>query len=242
MGEVHKRYETFWTPEYWREYCEGHPVRRYRGQREVALALELLRLEKGQRLLEAGCGYGRLSPALLERGVRWTGVELSPSMAAYCRRTLASSAVLVRGDNCELPFAEASFDRVLCSGVLMHLEDERKALAELVRVLRPGGVLVATGNNLLHPLGPLMHLKAALRPGYLQRFHLPGFYQRELERLGCRVEMVRGDTLLGVGVRLGGLALPPARLLGAIERIDGWSATALRWFGFELWYQAVKTR
>lgn len=240
MGEVHERYKSFWTPEFWREYCEGHPVRRYRGQKEIRLARELLRLERGQRLLEAGCGYGRLSRVLLESGARWTGVELSPSMAEYCRRTLPREAVLVRADNGELPFAEASFDRVLCSGVLMHLEDERKALAELVRVLRPGGVLVVTGNNLLHPLGPLMHVKAALRPGYLQRFHLPGCYRRELERLGCCVETVRGDTLLGVGVQLGGLALPPAWLLPVIERTDRWSGVRLRWLGFEIWYQAVK--
>lgn len=240
MGEVHERYKSFWTPEFWREYCEGHAVRRYRGRRELRLALELLRLKEGQRLLEVGCGYGRLSASLVESGAQWTGVELSPSMAAHCRRTLPASAWLVRGDNCELPFAEGSFDRVLCSGVLMHVEDERKALGELVRVLRPGGVLVVSGNNLLHPLGPLMDATAALRRGYLQRFHLPGFYRRELERLGCRVETVQGDTLLGVGVRVGGVALPPRWLLPAIERTDEWSGRALRWLGFEIWYQAVK--
>lgn len=243
MGRVHEYYKTFWTPAYWQAYCEGHPVRRYRGERERQLMLRLLCLEEGQSVLEAGCGYGRLSRSLLAQpGIRWTGIELSPAMARHCRDQLPGAPPVLRADVSELPFATDSFDRVLCSGVLMHLENEKQALAELVRVTRPGGLLVVSGNNLLHPLGPVVHLRALLRRHYVQRFHLASFYRRRLERLGCRLQAVYGDTLLGVGVQLpAGVMLPPAWTLPLVRAVDGWSEPLLRAFGFELWFQARKS-
>lgn len=242
MGRVHESYKTFWTPDYWQAYCEGHPVRRYRGQRERQLMLQLLSLRPGQRFLEAGCGYGRLSRFLLQdQPLRWTGVDLSPVMARHCRDHLPGAAAVVNADVSRLPFANDSFDRVLCSGVLMHLENEEAALAELVRVARPGGLLVITGNNLVHPLGPLVQLSAWLRSNYIQRFHLAGFYRRRLERLGCRLLAVKGDTLLGVGVQVvGGLQLPPGWSLPVVSRIDSWCEGLLPVFAYELWFQAQK--
>ena len=242
MGRVHDNYMKYWTPAYWRSYCEGHPVRRYRGRREIQLALELLRLEGGQRVLEVGCGYGRLSEVLIAQpNVAWAGAELSPSMAEHCRQALPAHAWVVRADSSKLPFPAETFDRVLCNGVLMHVEDERKALKKLVRVTRRGGLLVVSGNNVLHPLGPLMHLRAALRRNYFQRFHLAAFYRHELERLGCRLESLRGDTLLGVGIQVAGrVNLPPAWSLPVVARVDQWGRSLLRYFGYELWFQAVK--
>lgn len=241
-GRVHQHYKTFWTPAYWQSYCEGHPVRRYRGQRERQLLLRLLRLEDGLRLLEAGCGYGRLSrPLLASAGVHWVGVELSPSMVRYCRQQLPGSPPVVQADIGELPFADGSFDRVLCTSVLVHLEDEQEGLAELVRVTRPGGRLVLSANNLLHPLGPLMQLRALFRRHYIQRSHLASFYRHQLERLGCRLEGVYGDTLLGVGLGpVGTVTLPPAWTLPLINKLDDWFESLLPYFGYELWFQAVK--
>ena len=242
MGPVHQHYKTFWTPAYWQAYCEGHPVRRYRGERERQLMLQLLRLEDGHRVLEAGCGYGRLSRTLLaHRRIRWTGVELSLAMARHCREHLPGHPPVIGADISDLPFASATFDRVLCSGVLMHLEDENKALAELVRVTRPGGLLVVSGNNVFHLLGPLMHVRALFRRNYIQRFHPASFYRGHLERLGCRVEAVCGDTLLGVGVQvLGWVRLPPAWALPLVRKVDRWGESLLPHFGYELWFQAVK--
>lgn len=242
MSSVHQHYKTFWTPAYWQAYCEGHPVRRYRGEREQQLMLELLSVEDGHRVLEAGCGYGRLSRSLLShRRIRWTGVELSPTMARHSREQLPGTPPVLRADISHLPLASNTFDRVLCSGVLMHLEDESRALAELVRVTRPGGLLVLSGNNLFHPLGLVVHLRALLRRNYVQRFHFPAFYRRQLQGLGCRVEAVRGDTLLGVGVGLfGRVILPPQWALPLVRKGDEWGKSLLPHFGYELWFRAVK--
>jgi SAM-dependent methyltransferase len=55
-----------------------------------------------------------------------------------------SWAACANGDACRLPFADDSFDRVICSEVFEHIPDDTGAMAELTRVLRPGGVLAAT--------------------------------------------------------------------------------------------------
>src|SRR2546422_8138727 len=70
------RYE-FWTPEYWRAYCESdNPYRRYKFERDSVLAIELLQPHDGERILEVGCGYGRISRSLVDAAkIKLQGVE-----------------------------------------------------------------------------------------------------------------------------------------------------------------------
>ncbi|MFE0389680.1 class I SAM-dependent methyltransferase [Streptomyces bungoensis] len=104
----------------------------------------------GRRILDAGCGSGPLSAALRDRGAVVTGIDASAAMLALARRRLGDDVALHEGDlRDRLPFADGAFDDVVASLVLHYLEDWGPALAELRRVLRPGGRLIASVD---HPI------------------------------------------------------------------------------------------
>ncbi|MER5780947.1 class I SAM-dependent methyltransferase [Streptomyces mobaraensis] len=99
----------------------------------------------GRRILDAGCGSGPLSAALRDRGAVVTGVDTSAGMPALARRRLGDDADLHQVDlRDHLPFDDGVFDDVVSSLVLHYLEDWGPTLAELRRVLRPGGRLIAS--------------------------------------------------------------------------------------------------
>src|SRR4051794_2762432 len=99
----------------------------------------------GRRILDAGCGSGPLSAALRDRGAVVTGIDVSAGMLALARRRLGDDVALHVADlNGRLPFADGAFDDVVASLVLHYLKDWGPALAELRRVLRPGGRLIAS--------------------------------------------------------------------------------------------------
>ena len=99
----------------------------------------------GRRILDAGCGSGPLSAALRDRGAVVTGIDASARMVALARRRLGDDVALHVVDlRDRLPFADGAFDDVVASLVLHYLEDWGPTLAELRRVLRPGGRLIAS--------------------------------------------------------------------------------------------------
>jgi SAM-dependent methyltransferase len=99
----------------------------------------------GRRILDAGCGSGPLSAALRDRGAVVTGIDASAGMLALARRRLGDDVPLHVVDLSDrLPFGDGAFDDVVASLVLHYLEDWGPTLAELRRVLRPGGRLIAS--------------------------------------------------------------------------------------------------
>jgi SAM-dependent methyltransferase len=104
----------------------------------------------GRRILDAGCGSGPLSAALRERGAIVTGFDSSPAMVELAERRLGGDVRLLVADLGEpLPFDNGAFDDVVVSLVLHYLPDWTAPLAELRRVLRPGGRLLLSVN---HPM------------------------------------------------------------------------------------------
>ncbi|MGY4478096.1 class I SAM-dependent methyltransferase [Bradyrhizobium sp. USDA 3364] len=107
----------------------------------------------GQRWLDAGCGTGTLSRLLAARGCEVTGVDASSEMIAAARGRPADGAPAERlafqqiPTIASLPFAERSFDGVLCASVLEYVPDVAQCLAEIHRVLRPGGLLLVSIPN-----------------------------------------------------------------------------------------------
>lgn len=100
----------------------------------------------GERLLDVGCGTGSLTRALKESApqAKITAVDLAEGFVAYARDRLADPAIDFRqADACDLPFAEASFDRVLSLLVLHFIPDSPRVIGEFRRVVRPGGVAAA---------------------------------------------------------------------------------------------------
>jgi SAM-dependent methyltransferase len=113
----------------------------------------------GRRILDAGCGSGPLHAALEARGAAGTGIDSSAGMLRLARQRLGAEASLHLADLREpLPFPDASFDDVVASLVLHYLEDWASPLAELRRVLRPGGRLIGSVD---HPF----HTQAQAEPG-----------------------------------------------------------------------------
>lgn len=114
-------------------------------RRRVRAVLEFLQPQDGDRILDCGCGRGfyLLFLGRLARS-RLYGVDADPSVLALARRHLPAGAHLVRADVARLPFPDAFFDKAILSEVLEHLPDDRAGLAEVYRVLRPGGVVAIT--------------------------------------------------------------------------------------------------
>ncbi|WP_051837945.1 class I SAM-dependent methyltransferase [Streptomyces sp. NRRL F-2580] len=99
----------------------------------------------GRQILDAGCGSGPLTAALRDRGAVVSGIDASAEMVALARRRLGDDADLHVVDlRDRLPFADGAFDDVVASLVLHYLEDWGPTLAELRRVLKPGGRLIAS--------------------------------------------------------------------------------------------------
>ena len=112
----------------------------------------LLRDSSCHRILDAGCGYGRIGVPLAEAGFDVVGVDVSPMMLEETRRRAELAGVpmdLRRGDLCELPCEPQDFDAVICMWLtfneLLNEADQLRALRELVRVLRPGGWILIDG-------------------------------------------------------------------------------------------------
>ena len=99
----------------------------------------------GHRVLDAGCGSGPLSAALRDQGAIVTGIDSSAKMLELARQRLGASADLHLGDlGSPLSFPDGAFDDVVASLVLHYLEDWARPLAELRRVLTPGGRLIVS--------------------------------------------------------------------------------------------------
>lgn len=116
---------------------------------------DLLGLHAGDRVLDIGCGFGRHSYEALRRGATVIASDRSlPELTEVQATVTAMLAAdeLPRGvasgscnaDVTRLPFPDRTFDHVIASEILEHVDDDLGALAELVRVLRPGGSLAAT--------------------------------------------------------------------------------------------------
>lgn len=112
-----------------------------------------LHLAAGQRLLDVGCGEGRHTlSAWLEAPVQAVGLDRNAADLATARSRARDFTVTqgesrlqwIHGDGLRLPFPDASFERVICSEVLEHIPDYRAVLAEIRRVLKPGGLLAVS--------------------------------------------------------------------------------------------------
>lgn len=130
-------YEAFFTAyDSWRYEQEGH-------------ILGCLDLQdwRARDVLEVGLGQGAESEQLIRRGARWSGLDLTPESVDRVAARLALRGLphedLMQGSVLQIPWPDNHFDIVFSHGVLHHVPEIRSAQAEIHRVLRPGGTLVA---------------------------------------------------------------------------------------------------
>ncbi len=103
-------------------------------------AIQALPFKRG-RVLDLGCAFGFATRRLARRGYETVGVDASPAYIARARRAHPQGMYLLASAEA-VPLPDHSFDGVLFLDVLEHVRDERAALAEIARLLKPGGTLI----------------------------------------------------------------------------------------------------
>lgn len=142
-------------------------------------------------VLEVGVGTGRNLPCFPE-GIALSGIELSPAMLAQAQeraRRLGRTADLRVGDAQRLPFADATFDTVLATLTLCSIPDDVTAVAEMARVLRPGGRLVLL-DHVASPSPVVRAVQRLLEPLFLRLAadHLLREPDEAVRRAGLMIE------------------------------------------------------
>jgi SAM-dependent methyltransferase len=133
------------------------------------LVLDRVGIEPGVELLDVGTGTGgTISIPAAQRGARVVGSDVTPELLEHARRRAAEAGDVevewVEADAQELPFEDASFDRITSTFGAMFAPDHARAAAELVRVCRPGGRIVMTTWIVDGFTGELFKLAASFMP------------------------------------------------------------------------------
>ena len=228
----------------WERAAPAYPVT---FGRVTALVLESLldaaHVARGDRLLDVACGPGLAAAAAIRRGAVATGIDFSSAMVEVAHRLCPVAAFHV-ADAMALPFSDGQFDVVVSNFGLNHTPDPDRALAEMVRVLRPGGRMAfsvwddaarSEGQRLLQTAIEERGTTDVALPSAPSAHRLAeeGEVRRTLERIGLSGIRVTAcpvlwnapsadavfDVFLHGTVRLGGLlrAQPPELLAGVRE-------------------------
>jgi SAM-dependent methyltransferase len=136
-GEFANDYERFFAAyDAWRYDQEGH----------IPACLDRFDF-RDKRVLEIGLGQGAEAEQLIRRGARWSGLDLTRESVERVRARLELRALphdnLRQGSALDIPWPDDSFDIVFSHGVLHHIPDIQTAQAEIHRVMRPAGTLIA---------------------------------------------------------------------------------------------------
>jgi len=130
------RYEEYW----------GDPAQVRQNALEKHLVREMLP-PRGHRIIDVGCGYGRLAPCYLDRFDSVVLYDGSMSLLSQARDSMGDRAILVAGDVMRLPFKTASFDNVLSIRVLQHMHDLVGAVGGIRRILAKNGSFLFSYHN-----------------------------------------------------------------------------------------------
>lgn len=237
---------------WWNEMWAGSRARYVEELREVQSQWELYEIRKfeylrglfpaaaGTRSLECGCGSAGVSLHFAQRGYEAVMLDLAPSALQLARRNFREQGALgrfVQGDVTALPFDDGTFDVVASFGLIEHFHDVRPVIREMVRVLKPGGLLfldiVPARFNVQTLANILVNLWAALvyglvtsqvrlglrkamalfRPPYYENSFSMREYARWMEEAGCERVFITGNNPFPR------LYLPPA--------LDRWFLRAL---------------
>ncbi len=203
-------------------------------------------IPRGASCLDYGCGDGsRYGRALKEGGVDYRGFDISPMALEQAKALGLNVGVLSAGGITSL--ADASVDTAICFEVLEHLQEPQKALAEILRCLKPGGqVLISVPNSALWiarleflltgfwcPGGsPITARKEPWRDPHI-RFYHPGTLRRLVEHAGFKASVE-----LGEGFTFG--AMPFIWRRPKLRALADALSRPLRWLGrvFPSWFAA----
>jgi SAM-dependent methyltransferase len=148
MGNVFEQAATVasWDDDYY------HPIAEQYYDVAIPTMLELMGVESGDMVLDAGCGPGVHSVRAVKSGYRVTAIDVSRTMLSEAAMRVAaagasSSVEFRQEDLTKLSLADASFKYVFSWGVIIHIREAKQALSELARVVAPGGSLALYVTN-----------------------------------------------------------------------------------------------
>jgi len=227
-------------------------------RRRVPILLDYLELRDGARVLDCGCGMGFY---LMVMSRLWdlelVGLDMDPERLRWASEH-GIEAELVEGDAQRLPFEDSSFDAVLLTEVLEHLPDDDAALSEVLRVLRPGGVLSLSVPHARYPIAwdPINFVWTALGGAPIRHGPVVGIWTNHVrlydaqalaERIrssGLELEVLEESThacfpfmhflVYGIGKPLIEHGLVPGGLRTSVDRFTGLENTGNRLNPFNL--------
>jgi len=196
--------------------------------------MDLLDVREGHSVLDVGCGDGYLLRKAARRASLTMGVDLDESRLRASRNSLTDSRrsgqspiELTVADAQRLPFADASFDRIICTETLEHVADAQLALRELARVLRPGGRLAVSVPHFLCEAILYSLIRGYFEfPGGHRRVFTPRTLTRALTRAGLQpyAGYPRDSLESAYWILLSLLSRPPRRFDGVLAALERWRA------------------
>lgn len=145
---------------------------------------------RNMKVLDAGCGTGWFSKIAVDRGGMVTSMDLGENLLSKVAMKCNSERVV--GSILEIPFPDNFFDIVISSEVIEHVPDQYKAMQELFRVLKPGGIMVLTTPNKLWYFAVWIGNTFKLRP-YQGLENWSGWFEmkRKLSKIGfTKLQMI----------------------------------------------------
>jgi ubiquinone/menaquinone biosynthesis C-methylase UbiE len=174
---VNSAHSLICSSRWWRRKVEGS-----------LLPWALAGVNLGDEVLEIGPGLGATTAVLARRPGHLSVIELDAGYCERLRRELGERVSVVHGDAAEMPFPDGGFSGVVCFTMLHHLPSPQlqdRLLAEVARVLAPGGVFAGSDSIGTGSLFKLLHIADTLVPVD------PGELPRRIERAGLRDPEVR---------------------------------------------------
>ena len=194
----------------------------------------LLDVREGLSVLDVGCGEGYLLAKAAGRASLVVGVDLDQDRLRAARdgflhaeRPNCRLIEFAIADGQRLPFADASFDRIICTETLEHVEDVDRTLRELVRVLRPGGRLAVSVPHFACEAILCRLIKDYFRfPGGHRRIFPPQALNRALARAGLQpyATCLRDSLEAVYWILLSLLSRQPRRFDGMLAGLERWRA------------------
>jgi len=220
------------SPEFFEEYDR---LREVNEPVDFSYRLHEFRDFVGKRVLDIGCGNGYVLSRFAREGAHATGIDLTKAAVDLSRRRfelMELSGQFVVGSAEELPFPTESFDAVTSMGVLHHTPDTSGAVAEVRRVLKPGGRLIVMFYHRNSAVYRRLQLRSRLRRRPLQELvnEVDGvgnpkgdvYSRAELRALLAGFTDVECSVGLLQGLPIKGRRFPPQSVLRPFESRWGW--------------------
>lgn len=193
--------------------------------------LDLLGVVDGHRILDAGCGSGPLLADLTERGASVAGFDASPAMIRLARERLGEEADLKVADLTQpLPYDTSTFDDAVAVLVMHYLEDWSRPLAELRRVLKPGGRLIVVVNHPAIPPVLYPHINYFSTAPNVEEYDFDGV--SATLTIWYRPLSAMSDSFTAAGFKISAISEPPVSPDTPAELLPPSKSDPTRFIGF----------